>query len=163
PTPLGCTNNGPNVGINGTPTVDVNRHTIYVISYTLVDSKPSYRLHALDLATLTDKSGSPVTVSASHQLADGSTVSFNPAVQRQRAALLESLDQVYAAFASFCDFKPEESRGWLLGWNAGSLNPLSANGVTDTLSPPTPPSPYFLSSIWMSGYGLAAENDGDVF
>jgi outer membrane protein assembly factor BamB len=31
-TPLGCTNNGPNVGITGTPTIDVARKVMYVMA-----------------------------------------------------------------------------------------------------------------------------------
>ena len=33
PTPLGCGNNGPNVGITSTPVVDLNRHRLYVMAY----------------------------------------------------------------------------------------------------------------------------------
>jgi hypothetical protein len=165
PMPLNCNNNGPNVGINSTPTINLRTHTMYVVVYTLSSGTPTYRLHALDLATLADKPGSPVTISASHALANGSTYSFNPGVQRQRSALLQSHGNVYAGFASFCDFSPDKSRGWLLGWNAATMAALGANKLTDTQ--PTAPicygKPFYLSSIWMSGYGVAAEQDGDIF
>jgi hypothetical protein len=67
---------------------------------------------------------------------------------------------VYAGFASFCDFSASASRGWLLGWQAGSLTPLAANKLDNTLvtcpsSFPCSSTSFFLSSIWMSGYGLA--------
>ena len=156
PMPLGCTNNGPQVGINGTPVIDQKTQTMYVIAYTLISGTPTYQLHALDLSTLKDKSGSPVTVKATH----GPT-SFNASVQRQRSALLLTNGNVYAAFASFCDFSPDQSRGWVLGWNAGTLAPLGANELTNTLA--TSPSNFFLSSIWMSGYGVAADTSGNVF
>ena len=161
PMPLGCGNNGPNVGINGTPTIDVRAQTMYVIAYTLQSATPVYRLHALDLSTLAEKPGSPITISASHALVNGSVSHFNAKVQRQRPALLESQGHIYGGFGSFCDFSADQSRGWLLGWNAGSLVPLAANELTDRL--PSAPTPFYLSSIWMSGYGLAAEQDGDVF
>ena len=161
PSPLGCTNNGPNVGINGTPTIDLKRRTLYVIAYSLQGGKPIYELHALDLATLSDKPGSPIVVSGSHTLTDGSSYTFHADVQRQRSALLLENGNVYAAFASFCDFKPDQSRGWVLGWNANSLAPLAANEVTDTLTTST--TSYFLSSIWMSGYGVAADSQGQLF
>jgi hypothetical protein len=165
PSPLGCQNNGPNVGITGTPTIDVGRQTIYVITYELRNSLPSYRLHALSLQTLQDVTGSPIPISASHLLADGSKYTFNPKVQRERAALLESSGEIYAAFGSFCDFSASSSRGWLLGWSAGNLAPLGANELTDTLTtaPASNGTNYFLSSIWMSGYGLAADASGNVF
>jgi len=158
PKPLGCGNNGPNVGIDGTPTIDLRRRTMFVVAYTLVGGKPTYRLHELDLSTLTDKPGSPVTISASHTLSNGSAFNFNATNQRQRPALLEANGNVYAGFGSFCDFRADQSRGWLLGWNAGSLAELAANRLNDSLA--TAPTPFFLSSIWMSGYGVASEPDG---
>jgi hypothetical protein len=162
PMPLGCGNNGPNVGINGTPTIDLRSRTIYVVAYTMVGGKPTHRLHVLDLSTLNDEPGSPVTIAGSHALANGSVFNFDAAVQRQRSALLLSKGNLYAAFASFCDFKAEQSRGWLLGWNSGALAPLAANKVTNTLVSAAQ-SRFYLSSIWMSGYGVAAEQDGDLF
>ena len=121
PRPLGCTLNGPNVGITGTPTIDVEKQTIYVMAYTLVAGQPNYRLHALNLQTLQDKAGSPINVTASHRLTDGSRLSFNSQVERQRPALLESDGNIYAGFSSFCDFSPGSSRG---GFWAGTLEAL---------------------------------------
>src|SRR5580704_10633204 len=71
PTPLGCNNNGPNVGINGTPVIDREARTMYVIVYSLQGGSPEYRIHALDLSSLTDKVP-PVVVSASHKLSNNS-------------------------------------------------------------------------------------------
>jgi hypothetical protein len=158
-TPLGCTNNGPNVGINGTPTIDLKLRTMYVIAYINKSGTPTYELHALDLASLADKPGSPVLVTASHTLAGGGSFAFDASVQRQRAALLEEKGNIYAAFGSFCDFKAEHSRGWLLGWNASTLAPLAANELTDRL----PTGNFFLSSIWMSGYGVAGDAQGQLY
>ena len=164
PQPLKCNNNGPNVGITSTPTIDVAKQTIYVMAYLLIGGQPVYRLHALNLQTLGDKPGSPIAVSASHSLADGTTYDFNSLVQRQRPALLESGGNVYAAFGSFCDFAFGRSRGWLLGWNASTLAPLAANELTDNLtSAQTKGTNYFLSSIWMSGYGIADDGMGNLF
>lgn len=125
PTPLGCGNNGPNVGITGTPVIDLTTNTLYLIAY--VNGPPTYRLHALNLSDLTDKASSPVTVTASHTLTDGSVYTFNAAVQRQRPGLLELGGTIYAGFGSFCDFKADLSRGWVLGWSASTLAPLSSN------------------------------------
>ncbi len=81
--------------------------------------------------------------------------------QRQRPGLLLANGNVYAGFGSFCDFAANLSRGWLLGWEAGSLQPLSGNEVFDTQA--SSPDDFFLSSIWMSGYGIAADEAGDLF
>jgi hypothetical protein len=160
PTPLGCNNNGPNVGINGTPVIDKAANAMYVIAYTLEGSMPTYRIHELSLANLTDIVP-PVVVSASHTLTDQTTFTFNAAYQRQRPGLLEAGGNIYAGFGSFCDFSASMSRGWLLGWQAGSLTPLAANRLNDTLA--TSPNSFFLSSIWMSGYGVAADGAGSVY
>ena len=160
PTPLGCNNNGPNVGINGTPVIDKATNTMYVIAYTLQGSVPTYFIHELSLANLTDVVA-PVIVSASHTLTDQTTFMFNAMYQRQRPGLLEANGNIYAGFGSFCDFSASMSRGWLLGWQAGSLTPLPANQLNDTLA--TSPNSFFLSSIWMSGYGVAADRSGGIY
>ncbi len=156
--PLGCTNNGPNVGINGTPAIDAASNTMYVLLYT--NDGPTYRIHALDLGSLTDKV-TPVVVSASHQLTDGTTYSFNAKYQRQRPGLLLANGNVYAGFGSFCDFSANLSRGWLLGWQTGNLTPIGANQLLDTQA--TAPNSFFLTAIWMSGYGPAADESGNIF
>lgn len=115
PRPLGCNNNGPNVGINSTPVIDLGSNTMYVIVYTNGATGPAYRIHALDLGSLTDKVP-PLLVSASHTLVDGTTYRFNATYQRQRPGLLLANSNVYAGFGSFCDFAANLSRGWLLGW-----------------------------------------------
>jgi hypothetical protein len=157
--PLGCTDNGPNVGMTSTPVIDLTSKTLYVIIYTQDSSGPAYRIHALDLGNLTDKAPAQI-VAASHTLTDGTTYTFNATYQRQRPGLLLANGNVYAGFGSFCDFSANVSRGWLLGWVTGSLTPLPANQLFDTQA--TSPDNFFLSSIWMSGYGLAADDFGNV-
>jgi hypothetical protein len=159
PSPLGCHNNGPNVGITSTPVIDPTTNTMYVMIYTNDASGPTYRIHALDISSLTDKV-SPQVVVASHTLTNGTTYTFNATYQRQRPALLLANGTVYAGFGSFCDLAPSFSRGWLLGWQTGTLTPLAANQLFDTQA--TSPSTFFLSSIWMSGYGPAADDSSNV-
>jgi hypothetical protein len=157
--PLGCGNNGPNVGITSTPVIDTSSNTLYLMAYTQDSTGPTYRLHAMDLGSLTDKV-TPQVVSASHTLTDGTTFAFNATYQRQRPGLLEANGNIYAGFGSFCDFAANVSRGWLLGWNAATLSPLSGNQVLDTRA--SSPDNYFLTPIWMSGYGLAADDSGNI-
>jgi hypothetical protein len=154
PTPLSCNNNGPNVGITSTPVIDLSTNTLYAMAY-VNGSSPMYQLHALNLDTLADLTGSPVTVAASHTLTNGSTFTFNAQYERQRTALLEMNGNIYAGFGGFCDFAANVSRGWVLGWNASTLAPLPANQLNDTQA--TSPTSFFLSSVWMSGYGLAGD------
>jgi hypothetical protein len=157
--PLGCNNNGPRVGITSTPVIDASSNTLYLIAYTQDSTGPAYRLHALDLGSLTDKV-TPQVVAGSHTLNDGTTFTFNATYQRQRPGLLLTKGNIYAGFGSFCDLAANVSRGWLLGWNAASLAPLSANQIFDTQA--TSPNSFFLTAIWMSGYGLAADDSGNI-
>jgi hypothetical protein len=157
--PLGCHNNGPNVGITSTPVIDLTSNTMYLVAYTNDTSGPTYRIHALDIGSLTDKVP-PQIVAASHTITDGTTFDFNATYQRQRPALLLANNIVYAGFGSFCDNGANLSRGWVLGWQTGSLTPLATNHLLDTQA--NSPNTFFLSSIWMSGYGLAADDSGNI-
>jgi hypothetical protein len=87
--PGSCNNNGPNVGINSTPVIDPT--TEHDVCRHLHDGggNQTFRIHALDLSTLTDKVPS-VVISASAALMKGQTYNFDPTSSRQRAALLLS-------------------------------------------------------------------------
>lgn len=158
--PLGCNNNGPNVGIDGTPVIDGKDNAMYVIVYTMQGGTPAYYIHELNLSDLTDMIP-PVLVSATYTLTDHSTFNFNATYQRQRPALVESQGNIYAGFGSFCDWGGNQSRGWILGWEKGSLAALPANHLNDSQA--TSPYPLFLSSIWMSGYGISADEPGNLY
>jgi len=168
--PGACSNNASTVGINSTPVIDPTAKVMYFITYTWENSAPVYRIHELNLANFTEATPS-VVVSATATLSDGSTISFTPASQRQRPALLLANGNVYAGFGSFCDVNQNTSRGWLIGWNTGSLTPLAHAELTQqqtasqsvTIPAYGVPPPFYLSSIWMSGYGIAADMSGDLY
>jgi len=163
-----CNNNSDFVGINSTPLIDQATQTLYTITYNLENNTQVYYIHALDLSTLQDKPFSPQKVAATVTLTDGKAYSFNAAVQRQRPGLLAANGNIYAGFGSFCDYKENVSRGWLLGWQASNLKPLTSSQLNNRDASSsgfcTPTAiPCFLSSIWMSGYGLAADSSGNIF
>jgi len=158
--PGGCNNNGPNIGIDSTPVIDPLTKTLYVITDTYESNQAVYRVHALDPKDLSDKVA-PVVVSASGTLSDGSTYAFNPFASRLRAALLIANGNLYAGFASYCDVAADQSRGWVLGWQLDTLTPLANNQLNNKLAHST--NDFFLTSIWMSGYGLAASVAGDIY
>jgi hypothetical protein len=148
-----CNNNSNVVGITSTPVIDLATSAIYVMAYTYVHNKtPTWILHALDLATLKDKVA-PAITRASGSLTNGTRYTFNAAVTRQRTALLEADGNIYAGYSSFCDLKTRLSRGWVLGWRAGTLAPLPANMLTNKNAHSA--SSYFMSNVWMSGNGIA--------
>jgi len=157
---FGCDADGPTVGIDSTPVIDAVAGLIYVIAYSWENNAAIYRLHALSLTTLKDV-GKPVVISASGTLSNGQSYAFNPAVSRQRTALLLSSGNIYAGFGSWCDIAADESRGWVLGWQASGFAPLASNKLTVTRA--TSPNDYFLTAVWMSGWGLAANAAGSVY
>ncbi len=159
--PGACNNNSNIVGITSTPVLDTTAQTLYVITYTYENAAAVYRLHALDLATLVDKT-TPVVITGSGTLnPSNAKYAFNPSAARARPALLLNGGNVYAAFTSFCDFNANIARGWVLGWNAASLAPLAQPALLNRESQTT--NNYFLSTVWMSGYGPAVDNAGSIF
>lgn len=155
-----CPNNGPNVGIESTPVIVEFFGKMYLVSYTLLHGEPEYQLHKVDMASLEDTM-KPMTISASARLSDGSVYRFDPAVTRQRPALLQSSGNIYAGFGSFCDAAYDRSRGWMLGFSSFDLSPLPANDLTNARA--RAPNNFFLTSVWMSGAGPAGSLHGDVY
>src|SRR5579862_1062325 len=157
--PAVCNSKRLKFGILSTPVIDLTSNTLYAMIYTLDSTGPAYRIHALDLGSLTDKVA-PQLVVASHTLVDGTTFNFNAAYQMQRPGLLLANGNIYAAFGGFCDSNVSLTRGMVLGWSTGSLTPLPTNQTLVTQV--TSPNDYFLTSIWMSGYGPSTDDSGNI-
>jgi hypothetical protein len=163
-----CGNNAKYIGIGSTPTIDVDAKTMYVMANIVgSDGRASYQLFALDPSTLADKHAPAiVSVTKQYPLADGTTTQFDPNYQRQRSALLEGGGgNIYAGFASYCDNGPL-SRGWMFGWSGGGVHQLSGYSLNDSLTPNSRPPEtkgWYLSSVWMSGFGAAADAQGNVY
>jgi len=79
-------------------------------------------------------------------------VVFDPALYRERAALLLLNGNIYTSWASHCDFRPYT--GWIIAYDASTLAQTSVLNVT--------PNGY-QGSIWMSGAGPAADNLGNIY
>ena len=82
----------PEIGITGTPVIDVASNTIYVVAATRENGAFYHRIHALDLASGAEKFGGPQPVQATypgtaHESTDG-LLAFDSRFQLQRAALL---------------------------------------------------------------------------
>jgi hypothetical protein len=117
----------PEIGITGTPVIDPNTATLYVVSKTKVTANGlvvyKQELHALDLTNGTEKFGGPAIIKATVSgTGDGSLageISFDPLKENQRSALLLAQGSVYIAFDSYDDTQP--FHGWLFAFNAGDL------------------------------------------
>jgi hypothetical protein len=148
---------GGEIGITGTPTLDPASGILYVVSYTLENNEPVYRLHALDLGSGTEKLGGPVIITAqvpgTGEGTDGQGhVSFNPAWQLQRQALLLLNGRVYIGFASHGDIPPYH--GWLLAYDATTLKQTAVfNDTPNGLQ----------GGIWEGSCGPSVDASGNIF
>ncbi len=140
----------PEIGITGTPVIDAATNTLYVVAKSKESGTYVQRLHALDLATGTEKPNSPVAIAGSVPgTGNGSVngrISFVPLLGLERVGLLLLNGHVYFATASHGDNGPYH--GWVFAYDAATLQ---QTGIFNT-SPNGGE-----SGIWQSGAGLAAD------
>jgi hypothetical protein len=154
-TTVQCHDMIPESGITGTPAIDSQTNTMYVVSYTLENGNEVYRLHALNVTNGTEKSGSPTVIQASVSGNGAGSVNgrvaFNPLRQRQRSALLLANGQIYISFGSFCDRSPYH--GWILGYTYNGSSFQQASVYNDTPNGSG-------GGIWA---GLSADSSGNIY
>jgi hypothetical protein len=158
----GCSNVGLEDGVLSTPVIDRSTDTIYVLAATLEGVLGSahmhFRLHALSLATGVDKMP-PTEIAGSFAVPHKTGFVFDSDVQFQRAGLLESRGNIYVAFGSQCDYNPDRYHGWVFAYSA---NTLKQTGIIN-VSPVADSRGNYHGGIWMSGYGLAGDPQGNVY
>lgn len=152
-TDVNCALVQPVIGVTGTPVIDVTTNTIYVVAAEKQTTGQTVKymqvLHALDLLTGNEKTGSPVSISASAKLNNGTTIHFTPRFSNQRAGLTLYKGVVYIPYSSYCDKNTTLVHGWLIGYNASTLVRNFTFATTlDTSS-------YYLATLWQSGYAPA--------
>jgi hypothetical protein len=151
----GCGQVSPIIGITSTPVIDLHAGThgeIFLVAMSL-DNSGNYhqRLHALDLTTGAEISGSPVTVQATFPTTGGTTT-FDPKQYKERAALLLLNGVIYTTWASHCDDGPYT--GWVMGYSETTLQQTSVLDVTPNGGD---------GAIWMAGDGPAADSSGNIY
>src|SRR5262249_25848656 len=138
-----------------TPVIDLNagpHGTIFVVAMSKDASGNYYqRLHALDLGTGREQSGSPSTIRATFSNSAGRFV-FDPSQYKERAGLLLLNGVIYVSWASHCDRLP--NNGWVMGYGEANLKQLSAFNLTPGGNSGT---------VSMSGAGLAADDSGNIY
>jgi hypothetical protein len=149
----------PIVGILSTPVIDRTAGAMYLVADVYNGSIDAFKLHSISLSNGNDLV-KPVTIAFSAKLTDGTTWTFSSQYHLQRAALLEAGGNIYVGIATNGDDNPDVTRGALVAYDAATLKKIGS-GLTNKLGDNA--SNYFLSSIWMSGYGIAADQTGDVY
>jgi chitodextrinase len=156
---VACTDLQPNIGIVGTPVIDLGTNTMYVVTKSKTTSGTAtfhQLLHALDITTGSEKLSGPKEISASVSgTGNGSTsgvVTFDPLINNQRSALLLENGHVVISWSSHCD--NGAYHGWVISYSASGLTQEAIwNDSPDGVQ----------GGIWMSGSGPAADSSGNIF
>ena len=156
----GCGQITPEIGITSTPVIDRRQGTngtLFTVGMTK-DANGDYhqRLHALDLTSGKEISGSPSEISATYpgtgDNSSGGNVVFDPAQYAERAALLLLNGNLYLTWTSHCDTRPYT--GWIMEYSETTLKQVQVLNVTPNGEG---------GSIWMSGDGPAADSSGNIY
>jgi uncharacterized protein (TIGR03437 family) len=153
-TDVDCSQIEPEIGITSTPVIDASAGTIFVVAMTKEGGNYVHRLHALDVTTGAEKSGSPVVIQASVPGSGdgGNTVTLIPKNYKQRPGLLLLNGVVYLGMSSHCDIPLEH--GWLIGYDETTLQQVAVYNNTPNGS---------LGSFWMAGAAPAADAAGNIY
>jgi hypothetical protein len=131
----GCSDMQNEVGITSTPVISLADNVIYVVAKTSTNQQ----LHALDLGTGAEVTGSPSTIGVG-------PMTFDPRIHLNRPGLLLLNGIVYIAYGSHCD--SGQYHGWIIGYDAKTLQLQSVYNATPSGSQ---------GAIWQSGVGLTSD------
>jgi len=156
----GCSQITPEIGITSTPVIDRKQGpngTIFTVGMSK-DASGNYhqRLHALDVTTGAEVSGSPTEIAASYPGTGDNTqngnVVFDPSQYAERAALLLLNGNIYMGWTSHCD--QGLYTGWVMAYSESTLQQTQLLNMTPNGHE---------GSIWMSGCGMAADSNGFIY
>jgi hypothetical protein len=148
----------PEIGVNGTPVIDATSGILYVVSKSINSAQTTFyqRLHAIDIATGNEQSGSPALIAGSYPgTADGlTTVGFSTKQQNQRAGLALVNGTVFIAWGSHEDSIPWY--GWIMGYQ------YSGGAWTQTAVFNSSPN-VRRGGIWMGGGAPAVDSSNFLY
>lgn len=160
-TTINCTLTGlqcnvfPTTGITGTPVIDPNTNTLYVVARTAetANGKTTYvaRLHALDITTGAEKFGGPVAITGSVPgTGTGSRngkIPFDTLHDNHRPGLVLANGNIYIGWAG-------NAHGWITAYNATTLAQVAIFNSTPNGT---------LGGIWASGNAFAVDANGNLY
>ncbi|WP_255550958.1 PQQ-binding-like beta-propeller repeat protein [Granulicella sp. dw_53] len=156
----GCSQITTEIGITSTPVIDRKQGvngTIFTVAMSK-DTNGIYhqRLHALDIVTGVEITGSPTEITGSTPgIGDNShngSVVFDPSQYAERAALLLLNGNIYTGWTSHCD--AGLYTGWIMAYSETTLKQTQLLNLTPN---------GHMGSVWMSGNGLAADSSGNIY
>ena len=148
----------PEIGVTGTPVIDPASGILYVVSKSVIPAQFLFyqRLHAIDITTGNEKTGSPATIGASvpGTGSGGTTVAFSAKQENQRAGLALANGTLYIGWSSHEDASPWY--GWVMAYQY--------NGTSFTQSAAFNTTPNTLEGgVWMAGEAPAVDSSGNVY
>jgi len=159
----GCGQVAPEIGITSTPVIDLSagpHGTIFAVAMSRNQStNPTtyiQRLHALDLTTGLERSGSPTTIQATFpgtgENSSGGQVIFDPRKYKERSALLLLNGAIYTTWASHCDSTPYTA--WVMAYSESNFQQLTVLNITPNGGE---------GAFWGAGAGPAADSSGNLY
>ena len=156
----------PEVGITGTPVIDLARGTLFVDAFTREASGYIHRLHALNITNGSERPNSPVVVAATTPgtAVDsvGGIITFSATQQIQRSALTLAGETLYVPYSGYADTDPYH--GWILGYDPVSLQirPGYIFNTTPNATAAFNPNAGE-AGIWMGGGGLCVDANTNLY
>lgn len=156
----GCSQITPEIGITSTPVIDRRQGTdgtIFIVAMSK-DGSGAYhqRIHALDITTGAETTGSPTEISGTYPGTGASSsngkVNFLPGQYAERVGLLLINQTIYLGWTSHCDIPPYT--GWVMAYSENTLQQTQILNLTPNGSE---------GSIWMAGAGLASDTFGNIY
>ena len=150
------------IGIMGTPVIDPSTNTLYVVAKTQEISGSTtnyvYRLHALDITTGAERTGSPVAIEGQVQGTgapnNNGFLVFSQQYSLQRPGLALVNNNIYIGFGSAGD--DANWHGWIFGYDKSALSQTAAFSTT-------PNGTEGYGGVWMHGNGLASDAAGYLY
>jgi len=160
----------PEVGITGTPVIDLDSQTLYVDAFTSENGTYLHRIHALNLVDGSEKSFSPVEVNVSipgnGAGSSGGTLPFQAIQELQRSALTLADGVLYVAYAGYTDTTATDPfHGWIIGFDASNLQILNDHIFNSTPNGTTGQFGAIAGEggIWMGNGGLAVDDENNLY
>jgi hypothetical protein len=160
----------PEVGITGTPVIDLGSGTLYVDAFTQVGDNFFHNVHALSIADGSERVFSPTVVAASVPgVGAGSTngtVAFQAKQQLQRSALTLAGGVLYVCFAGFTDTpNADPYHGWVIGLDPVTLQLLPNYVFCTTPNGTVAEYGSFAGrgAVWMGGGGPAVDGNNNLY
>jgi len=153
----------PEVGILGTPVIDLTTNTLYAVSKSVDSTQTNFyqRLHAIDVLTGNEKFSGPATITAQvngdGDASVGGVIHFDPRNQNQRPGLALINGVIYIGWASHEDNDPYH--GWVIGYDKTSLSQVAVFNTTPDAFGSYPSR----GGVWMGGGAPAADTSNNLY